>query len=560
LVPWINDGDDVRVKFFCEQCKAKYQIADERVAGKTVRMKCRKCGHLVEVRATVTESSANTSAPPPPVADAGSRPLGGAPPRPPAKAPPPRPSTLATSLTAAKPPSARPPERPPSILAGAFKSNVTREEGGSAPFDMAELAPGDDWYVAVNGVPVGPIRIAEVRRKAALGAINDDSLAWQEGLDEWRPVKTFPELAAQVREAALGGRASLTPAPGEVRGSIPPPSRLPSLRGTPSLSPQRMSIRPNFPPTSPAPLARSNVVPISSRLATAERLDEAPTEIGAYHAIESRPVASLAADPFAAPAAAMAAAAAAAGAAIPPSASAIAAPGAAQPIVASASILPPQPRPIPWIPIAMVAGFVAFGITAAVMFFARPPAEPAAAAPIASVVAPAAAAPVASVAVAVPTFSDPAPSASAETKVASAGHPGAQSGSAAGAAMAPLAPLATGKSLNLGGLGGHGPNVEDMESGGVPGQCISGSQVQQVIANHQVAIRRACWERSPSAKPSANVSVTMTVAADGSAQGVSATGDDPAVAKCIETDVKNWRFPAMGCSQKTGFGFKFVRQ
>jgi hypothetical protein len=54
--------------------------------------------------------------------------------------------------------------------------------------------------------------------------------------------------------------------------------------------------------------------------------------------------------------------------------------------------------------------------------------------------------------------------------------------------------------------------------------------------------------------------VTLTVAADGAAQGVTATGDDPAVAKCIETDIKNWRFPAMGCSQKTGFGFKFVRQ
>jgi predicted Zn finger-like uncharacterized protein len=39
------------LKFFCEQCKAKYQIADEKVAGKTVRMKCRKCGHLIELRA-----------------------------------------------------------------------------------------------------------------------------------------------------------------------------------------------------------------------------------------------------------------------------------------------------------------------------------------------------------------------------------------------------------------------------------------------------------------------------------------------------------------------------
>ncbi|MDB4998381.1 MAG: Signal recognition particle receptor protein FtsY, partial [Myxococcaceae bacterium] len=45
------------MKFLCEQCKAKYQISDEKVAGKTVRMKCRKCGHMIEVRAEVTESS-----------------------------------------------------------------------------------------------------------------------------------------------------------------------------------------------------------------------------------------------------------------------------------------------------------------------------------------------------------------------------------------------------------------------------------------------------------------------------------------------------------------------
>jgi len=85
---------------------------------------------------------------------------------------------------------------------------------GPRPFDMADLAPGDDWYVAVNGVPVGPIRVAEVRRKAALGAVTEESLVWQEGLDEWRPLKTFPDLAANVREAAASGRISITPAPG----------------------------------------------------------------------------------------------------------------------------------------------------------------------------------------------------------------------------------------------------------------------------------------------------------------------------------------------------------
>jgi len=44
------------VKFLCEHCKAKYQIADEKVAGRTVRMKCRKCGNSIEVRAAVTET------------------------------------------------------------------------------------------------------------------------------------------------------------------------------------------------------------------------------------------------------------------------------------------------------------------------------------------------------------------------------------------------------------------------------------------------------------------------------------------------------------------------
>src|SRR5258706_8674628 len=45
------------MKFLCENCKAKYQIADEKVAGRTVRMKCRKCGHMMEVEASVTETS-----------------------------------------------------------------------------------------------------------------------------------------------------------------------------------------------------------------------------------------------------------------------------------------------------------------------------------------------------------------------------------------------------------------------------------------------------------------------------------------------------------------------
>jgi hypothetical protein len=118
--------------------------------------------------------------------------------------------------------------------------------------------------------------------------------------------------------------------------------------------------------------------------------------------------------------------------------------------------------------------------------------------------------------------------------------------------------------LDLKGLTGSVAPTDDPGGGGdtprVPGQCISGGQVQQVIGLHRVALQRSCWERSASQKPSANVTVSLTIGGDGSAQGVSASGDDPAVASCIANDVRGWRFPAMGCSQPTSIPFHFVRQ
>ncbi len=541
------------MKFFCDQCKAKYQIADEKVVGKTVRMKCRKCGHVIELRAEVTESSVIAGLAPmaarsslhEPSADGPSdaviaRPIA---PRPPAR-PPPKPNALATSLTSTKPAAPRPERLPGGALAGAFKTNVQHDEESSAPFDMADLAPGDDWYVAVNGVPVGPIRVAEVRRKAALGAVTEDSLVWQEGLDEWRPLKSFPDLAANVREAAASGRISMTPSPPEVRQSSHPAPRTTSVRTGPSSAvPSRTtSMRPLHTPP-PSVAARSNVVPFTSRLATAERLDE-PTEIGALQALtaDARPAAVAVPDPFA----------------VPPAA-AIAPLGPSLP-VAPASLAPPPAsgrKQPPWTVIAMIAASIAFGAVGGISLFFKP------AAPQVIIQAPAATAAAVTVATAptavLPT-AEPAASASAPTSAPNQLRGPAVGGGSHNPVVAPP----PGRSLDLHSLTQGTSVAPGEEPGGesapAPGQCLSGGQVQQVIQLHQLALRRACWERNPTTKPTVNVSVQMTVGPDGSAQGVSTSGDEPSVTKCIETDVRGWHFPAMGCSQKTGFSFKFVRQ
>jgi hypothetical protein len=149
----------------------------------------------------------------------------------------------------------------------------------------------------------------------------------------------------------------------------------------------------------------------------------------------------------------------------------------------------------------------------------------------------------------------------AKPAVAAAG-PRAAAATPAGPGAA--APAARGP-LDLHSLTGSQNNVIPTDEGAgdapkVPGQCFSSGQVQQFVSTHQAAIQRTCWERNPSNRLASNVAVTLTVEPDGSVGGVSATGDDASISKCIENEVRGWHFPGMGCSQRMNIPFHFVRQ
>jgi predicted Zn finger-like uncharacterized protein len=296
------------MKFLCPSCKAKYQIADEKVAGRSVRMKCRKCGFMIQVSSASAAppssldsdppdqlSEAASSAPPPPQPVAVAREVAAKPapspaaprvapapaavpkptasaakaapvpaPRPPPgkpagvvpkpAAPPARPSApkaaapfapkpAASATATPAPAAAKPAPAPtPAPVAFAAKADVPRDfeeddevtrmadagalagafsqafgGGGAsasvdAPVEPAALSmPGDEWFVGINGVPVGPIRLSELRSKAASGAVSKESLVWRDGFEDWRPLKTYPELLAIVEEGVSSARASLTP-------------------------------------------------------------------------------------------------------------------------------------------------------------------------------------------------------------------------------------------------------------------------------------------------------------------------------------------------------------
>ncbi len=522
------------MRFLCEQCKAKYQIADEKVAGKTVRMKCRKCGHLIEVKAEVTETSVSTRAPQPDPPEglaeredatrvgmdvgsmmklSGHKP--GAPPRPGAPAAPTakplnKPG-LATSLASAKPAKPAAP-KPESALAGAFQKSTKEDDRA-----MIEISTSSEWYCAINGVPVGPVRIAELRRKAASGAVHEDSLVWQEGMEEWRPLKTIPELVAIVHEGLSADRPSLvTPQPPQQqqRQSSPP---------TPAPPAQMRERMKSSPPGAlrEAP-GRSNVIPLAGRLATAEKLEPFS-------------------DPFAPPASAPAVAAL-----DMPTTSGVAAP----------TVVIPRKQGPNWIVIGMVVAFGAFGATAGIaVFFKSAPAQPAP-----TIYMTAQQQPTGTAAQANNGTNDigkieiDPTSPQATVRTGGGVRPtGTTAATSSGKVVDPsIAAL-------LGGPG-TGPSIGGNGVGGSASSALSEEAIQRTVQQRSAGVKRTCWERGGGTESNVNVKVHLVIAATGNVQSSSAEGNDPIVSKCIENSVKNWSFPVSSGSTTVDIPFHFLRQ
>jgi predicted Zn finger-like uncharacterized protein len=195
------------MKFLCGNCKAKYQIADEKASGRTLRMKCRKCGHDI----LIDGHTMPASAPPPPaggraatgrsgasnvsVMPGAARGGSGVAPLPPRPPPP-----------GAGRPAAASRSKPPVSLSQDFRRHI------AAPPEVPQrTAPYDLWHVAIQDVPVGPMTRDELGRKIDAGAVTSDSLCWREGMDDWRPLGELPELAQLLRRPR-----------GDVRSQRPP--------------------------------------------------------------------------------------------------------------------------------------------------------------------------------------------------------------------------------------------------------------------------------------------------------------------------------------------------
>ncbi len=628
------------MKFLCPSCKAKYQIADEKVIGRSVKMKCRQCGHIIEIQESVVGASsgvsqapipltsipAPASLPPKPIADKGferqqpslgagpaskapvkpARPMGGyaealgtkitgtaapnrnlrpvgttdgrietsagsgaAPrshtPTPGLISPPapgvspsagrgpvgdrtsPRPGAgrTAQGVSSALAP-ARSPVRnlgtprhtatdnhpdtqhgigqaaaervPPAHVATkseptAAVTTVPRRTGealaeaftaavGVDRHPSPDQFVGDEWYVGINDTPVGPIPLSELRSRAAQGQVTIESLVWRDGFEDWKPVRSFPELLAVIEEAISSVQASRVPV-------------------VPAVAPI------DFGP----PISLSAVQ------------DRQPSAASALEAVAQSPAPQASAPLFVQ----------------------VAAPALTPDEIAAATGRGVHRGPKgAWI---AIGGALALGLSIGFVFNRQAPATT----EIKYV-------PVAHSGSAAAVSVSSSPAASQDTLVvASAEEIHANVKRAASSDSRPSAdgngsPSASAGLKGLSGLRALGPQSGPTESGstGGPsaGQALDSATLQKTVSRYTASVRRSCWQpaldsRAPDAPTVARVAVKIDIAAGGNVSAVSSNGDPRGyrgLASCIEGRVRNWSFPPSSGATTVNVPFVFAAQ
>lgn len=122
------------MRIVCDNCGAKYQISDEKVRNKVFKIRCKRCAHVIVVRANQPEAAAS------------------------------------------------PVDEPTRVV--------------SQPESAAPASPPADavWYVVVNREQVGPLTGEQVREQFAQGEVDSETFTWAEGMTDWIRLASVPEF------------------------------------------------------------------------------------------------------------------------------------------------------------------------------------------------------------------------------------------------------------------------------------------------------------------------------------------------------------------------------
>ena len=93
---------------------------------------------------------------------------------------------------------------------------------------------------------------------------------------------------------------------------------------------------------------------------------------------------------------------------------------------------------------------------------------------------------------------------------------------------------------------------------GQSGSALSPSDIQRVVQQNARAVKDTCWGADAGASE-VRITVRLVIGPSGKVQSATASGNDPIVGRCVESQIKTWMFPASNGSTTVNIPFHFVR-
>ena len=191
------------MKFSCEQCQTKYNLPDERVRGKVLKIRCKKCGCQI----TVSQGGVRTSRNDGDGEDAtmvGSR-------------------ASVAAMTGGKSPRGRwgghddGGEGGDSTMIGGMNDFFANLAGAGSQAQVP-----DEWHLSIDGNVVDPMPLADLAQRVVveLATPGRDMYVWREGQPEWLPPDSIPEVQRRSKKPSEipRAKAAAKPAPAAAAG------------------------------------------------------------------------------------------------------------------------------------------------------------------------------------------------------------------------------------------------------------------------------------------------------------------------------------------------------
>ncbi len=166
------------MKFSCKKCRTQYSIADEKVRGKVIKVRCKRCQQLIIVREPDDGPAAE------PAADDGGM-------------------LQDASLELEFEHAFR------DLYRSGIEKSPATPSAPAAPSMPPLASPGLEsvWFYGLDGSEEGPFTLVEMEEHLRQGRLTPDHFAWRDGMEDWKPLSEVPELAQLLPRDGGAARA-----------------------------------------------------------------------------------------------------------------------------------------------------------------------------------------------------------------------------------------------------------------------------------------------------------------------------------------------------------------